>query len=68
MANAKLEWAVIEGVNKYPSIALETLKGQISWLEYVPDYDMTEKERERVCTAARKLFEKIRPLTEKYID
>lgn len=49
-------------------IALETVKSQIGWLEYVPESQLTESEKERVLYACQKFYNHIRPLTHKYID
>lgn len=49
-------------------IALETIKGQIAWLEYVPERELIDSERERILLACQRFFNQIRPLTHKYID
>lgn len=52
----------------YADGALELIKNQIGWLEYVPEAEFTESERERIVGACRKLYAVLRTLNAKYID
>lgn len=51
-----------------PSMVLERIKNQISWLEYVADHEYSDSERQRLYVAARKFYMTIRTMTAKYID
>jgi hypothetical protein len=57
-----------ERVEDSPSEALEAIKNQIAWLEYVPDGEYSKGDRQRVLDACQDFFRSIRPLTRKYID
>lgn len=72
MTQSELEQEFREHVyqdnNGSVDIALETIKSQIGWIEYVPESELTESERERVLLACQRFYNQIRPLTHKYID
>lgn len=48
--------------------ATELIKGQIAWLEYVPEEQLPSGEKERIILGCRKLYATLRPLTAKHID
>lgn len=48
--------------------ALELVKGQIGWLEYVPEGEPLSAERAQIVRDCRKLFVTLRRLNAKYID
>jgi hypothetical protein len=59
--------AFFEG-RPYADGAMQLVKNQIAWLEYVPEDELGESERERIVGACRKLYAVLRPLNAKYID
>jgi hypothetical protein len=58
----------VKAAEDSPCLALETVKNQIAWFEYVNEDELTTGERERVLAACQRFFLSIRPLTRKYID
>jgi hypothetical protein len=52
----------------YAEGAMQLVKNQIAWLEYVPEDELTDTEKERIVSACRKLYAVLRPLNAKYID
>lgn len=62
------EYDTIPDVHKGIYLALDQIKAQIAWLEYVPEYEFSEAECERVRGAAKRLYCQLRRLTNKYID
>jgi hypothetical protein len=48
--------------------ATEMVKNQITWLEYVPEPELSDAEVEHLIVACRKAFVSLRRLTARYID
>lgn len=48
--------------------AVDLVKEQIAWLEYVPEHELQTPEAARVVRDCRRLFATLRRLNAKYID
>jgi hypothetical protein len=48
--------------------AVDRVRSQVRWLEYVPEEESTEAEQQKIVGHAKKLYATLPRLTDEYVD